>query len=140
MGEHVGEGNYPTYASVLHRSVKPGGRVLVQQMSRHGRGPAAARSSRTSSPPTCTCARSARPSRFLERAGLEVRDVQALREHYVLTVAGWLENFHAHRDRLVELVGEEVVRVWELYLVGGSMAFRDGRMGVDQILMVRRHA
>ena len=36
-----------------------------------------------------------------------------------------------------ELVGEEVVRVWRLYLVGGAMAFRDGRMGVDQILMVR---
>ncbi|MBV9831440.1 MAG: SAM-dependent methyltransferase, partial [Marmoricola sp.] len=33
--------------------------------------------------------------------------------------------------------GEEVVRVWRLYLVGGAMAFRDGRMGVDQILMVR---
>ena len=24
-----------------------------------------------------------------------------------------------------------------LYLVGGAMAFRDGRMGVDQVLMVR---
>jgi cyclopropane-fatty-acyl-phospholipid synthase len=74
---------------------------------------------------------------LFERAGLEVRDVHALREHYVLTVAGWLDNFNAHRDRLVEMMGEEVVRVWELYLVGGSMAFRDGRMGVDQLLMVR---
>jgi cyclopropane-fatty-acyl-phospholipid synthase len=55
----------------------------------------------------------------------------------VLTVGGWLENFRANRDRLVEMMGEEVVRVWELYLVGGAMAFRDGRMGVDQILMVR---
>ena len=63
--------------------------------------------------------------------------MHALREHYVRTVAGWLENFEAHRDRLTELVGEEVVRVWRLYLVGGAMAFRDGRMGVDQILMVR---
>ena len=27
--------------------------------------------------------------------------------------------------------------MWRLYLVGGAMAFRDGRMGVDQILMVR---
>src|SRR6478672_11804894 len=36
MGEHVGEKNYATYASVLHRSVKPGGYVLVQQMSRRG--------------------------------------------------------------------------------------------------------
>jgi cyclopropane-fatty-acyl-phospholipid synthase len=48
-----------------------------------------------------------------------------------------MENFGANLDRLVELVGEEVVRVWRLYLVGGAMAFRDGRMGVDQILMVR---
>ena len=39
--------------------------------------------------------------------------------------------------RLVALVGEEVVRVWRLYLVGGALAFRDGRMGVDQILCVR---
>ena len=35
------------------------------------------------------------------------------------------------------LVGDEVVRVWRLYLVGGALAFRDGRMGVDQILAVR---
>ena len=74
---------------------------------------------------------------LLERGGLEVRGVQALREHYVWTVAGWIENFEANVDRLTELVGEEVVRVWRLYLVGGSMAFRDGRMGVDQILMER---
>ena len=30
--------------------------------------------------------------------------------------------------------------MWRLYLVGGAMAFRDGRMGVDQILAVRPHA
>ena len=66
-----------------------------------------------------------------------MRDVHAMREHYVLTVAGWLERFRSNRDRLVALMGEEVYRVWELYLVGGSMSFRDGRMGVDQILMVR---
>ena len=71
----------------------PGGRVLVQQMSRDRAGTrAAARSSSRSSRPTCTCGRSARPSAYLERGGLEVRDVHALREHYVRTVAGWLEN------------------------------------------------
>jgi cyclopropane-fatty-acyl-phospholipid synthase len=74
---------------------------------------------------------------LLEASGLETRDVHALREHYVHTVAGWLGNFTANRDRLIELVGEEVVRVWHLYLIGGSLAFRDGRMGVDQILLAR---
>ena len=141
MGEHVGQANYPTYVEAVRRAVKPGGRVLVQQMSRQGRAaastPAAGRSSSRSSRPTCTCARSARPSALIEAGGLEVRDVHALREHYVLTVAGWLERFEANLPRLTELVGEEVVRVWRLYLVGGAMAFRDGRMGVDQILAVR---
>jgi cyclopropane-fatty-acyl-phospholipid synthase len=74
---------------------------------------------------------------LLERGGLEVRDVHALREHYVRTVAGWLENFELHLPELTALVGEEVVRVWRLYLVGGALAFRDGRMGVDQILCLR---
>ena len=74
---------------------------------------------------------------LLEDAGLEARDVHALREHYVLTVNGWIERFEANRSELTALVGDEVMRVWELYLVGGALAFRDGRMGVDQILLTR---
>jgi cyclopropane-fatty-acyl-phospholipid synthase len=137
MGEHVGERNYATYASVLHRSVKPGGRVLVQQMSRAGKWPGGGPFIENFIAPDMTMRPVGETVAYLERGGLEVRDVHGLREHYVLTVAGWLERFHANRERLTELVGEEVVRVFELYLVGGSMAFRDGRMGVDQILMVR---
>jgi cyclopropane-fatty-acyl-phospholipid synthase len=74
---------------------------------------------------------------LIEGGGLEVRDVHGLREHYVWTVDAWMENFTEHRAALQALVGEEAMRVWELYLVGGRMAFRDGRMGVDQILAVR---
>ncbi|QCW52180.1 class I SAM-dependent methyltransferase [Nocardioides dongxiaopingii] len=137
MGEHVGQRNYPTYAAVLHRSVRPGGRVLVQQMSRSGRWPGGGPFIESFIAPDMYMRPVGETVAMLEAGGLEVRDVHALREHYVLTVAGWLERFEANADRLTELVGEEVVRVWRLYLVGGSMAFRDGRMGVDQILMVR---
>jgi cyclopropane-fatty-acyl-phospholipid synthase len=137
MGEHVGQDNYPAYAAVLQRSVRPGGRVLVQQMSRTGRWPGGGPFIESFIAPDMYMRPVGETVAFLERAGLEVRDVHALREHYVLTVAGWLDNLRRNRERLVELMGEEVVRVWELYLVGGSMAFRDGRMGVDQILMVR---
>ncbi len=138
MGEHVGQRTYPTYAEALRRSVRPGGRVLVQQMSRTGRWPGGGPFIESFIAPDMHMRPVGDTVALLEGAGLEVRDVHALREHYVLTVAGWLENFRAHRDRLVALVGEEIYRVWELYLVGGSMAFRDGRMGVDQILMTRR--
>ena len=141
MGEHVGAKNYTTYVDVLRRSVRPGGRVLVQQMSRQGAGggkhPGGGPFIESFIAPDMTMRPVGETVALIEAGGLEVRDVHALREHYVHTVAGWMENFEANLPRLRELVGEEVVRVWRLYLVGGALAFRDGRMGVDQILAVR---
>jgi cyclopropane-fatty-acyl-phospholipid synthase len=141
MGEHVGSKHYATYAAVLHRAVRPGGQVLVQQMSRQGRNggrhPGGGPFIETFIAPHMHMRPLGETVAYLEAGGLEVRDVQALREHYVDTVAGWLDNLDRNLDRITELLGEETVRVWRLYLVGGSMAFRDGRMGVDQILMER---
>ncbi len=137
MGEHVGERNYPAYVDVLRRSVRPGGRVLVQQMSRTGRHRGGGPFIESFIAPDMSMRPVGETVALLERGGLEVRDVHALREHYVRTVACWLESFEAHLRELTDLVGEEVVRVWRLYLVGGALAFRDGRMGVDQILSVR---
>jgi cyclopropane-fatty-acyl-phospholipid synthase len=74
---------------------------------------------------------------LIEEAGLEVRDVHALREHYVRTVDAWYATFESHWDEVVAMVGEEMARVWRLYLVGGALAFEEGRMGVDQILAVK---
>ncbi|GAA3821032.1 cyclopropane-fatty-acyl-phospholipid synthase family protein [Nocardioides panacisoli] len=137
MGEHVGERNYPTYARVLHDAVRPGGRVLVQQMSRTGPWPGGGPFIESFIAPDMYMRPVGETAGLLEASGLELRDVHALREHYVQTVAGWIERFEQNVDQLTELVGEEMVRVWRLYLVGGSMAFRDGRMGVDQLLLVR---
>ena len=137
MGEHVGERNYPAYVDVLRRSVRPGGRVLVQQMSRTGKHPGGGPFIESFIAPDMHMRPVGETVALLERGGLEVRDVHGLREHYVRTVQGWLENFELNLPELTALVGEEVVRVWRLYLVGGALAFRDGRMGVDQILCVR---
>jgi cyclopropane-fatty-acyl-phospholipid synthase len=70
-------------------------------------------------------------------AGLEIRDVQAMREHYPRTVAAWARTLEQRWDDAVALVGAEQARVWRLYLAGGSLAFEQNRMGVDQILLVR---
>jgi cyclopropane-fatty-acyl-phospholipid synthase len=141
MGEHVGQANYPTYVDVLRRNVKPGGRVLVQQMSRGAAGrnahPGGGPFIEAFIAPDMHMRPVGETVSLIEAGGLEVRDVHALREHYVRTVDAWIERFEAHLDGLRALVPEEVVRVWRLYLVGGGMAFRDGRMGVDQILAVR---
>ncbi len=137
MGEHVGEDNYPTYVDVLRQRARPGGRVLVQQMSRTGRHPGGGPFIESFIAPDMHMRPVGNTVAYLEAGGLEVRDVHALREHYVRTVDGWLERFEANLPALIDLVGEEATRVWRLYLVGGRLAFRDGRMGVDQILCVR---
>jgi cyclopropane-fatty-acyl-phospholipid synthase len=139
MGEHVGEQNYPVYAGVLQRMVVPGGRVLVQQMSRGVIAPGGGAFIEAYIAPDMHMRPVGETVAFLERAGLEVRDVHALREHYVRTVQAWYETFEEHWTEAVALVGEEVARVWRLYLVGGGLAFEEGRMGVDQILAVRPH-
>jgi cyclopropane-fatty-acyl-phospholipid synthase len=138
MGEHVGQANYPVYAAQLLRQLKPEGRLLLQQMSRTGTHPGGGAFIESYIAPDMHMRPVGQTVDLLESAGFEVRDVHALREHYVRTVAAWYETFEKRWDEAVALVGEEVARVWRLYLVGGALAFQEGRMGVEQILAVKR--
>ena len=136
MGEHVGQRNYPVYTGQIHRLLTPGGRALIQQMSRTTR-PGGGPFIEAFIAPDMHMRPVGETVALIEQAGLEVRDVHALREHYVWTVDAWYATFEANWDTVVAMVGEEVARVWRLYLVGGALAFEEGRMGVDQILMVK---
>jgi cyclopropane-fatty-acyl-phospholipid synthase len=137
MGEHVGEANYPLFASTLHRLVRPGGRVLVQQMSRHGTAPGGGAFIERYIAPDMHMRPVGETLDLLENAGLEVRDVQAMRENYVRTIRAWAQTLEERWAAAVALVGIETARIWRLYLVGSAIAFEEGRMGVDQILAVR---
>ncbi|RKT77100.1 cyclopropane-fatty-acyl-phospholipid synthase [Terracoccus luteus] len=136
MGEHVGQANYPTYARGIHDLLRPGGRALVQQMSRTTR-PGGGPFIEAFIAPDMHMRPVGETVAMFERAGLEMRDVHGMREHYVRTVNAWYDTFESNWPRVLDLVGEEVGRVWRLYLVGGALAFEEGRMGVDQMLMVR---
>jgi len=135
MGEHVGERHYPGYVDVMHRALKPGGHLLLQQMSRHeGTAPGGGPFIESYIAPDMHMRPLWQTIRHVEGGGFEIRDVEAMREQYVRTVDHWIEAFEANYDKVVALQGEEVARVWRLYLVGGGLAFEQGRMGVDQIL------
>ncbi|KAB2973157.1 methyltransferase domain-containing protein [Streptomyces sp. SS1-1] len=141
MAEHVGAERYLEYADVLHRLLKPGGRLLNHQI---GRRPQRDESSYQVDefidayvfpdgelqPIGVTVAQ-------LERAGFEVRDVEALREHYALTLRRWVTNLEDHWDRAVRLTGPGRARVWRLYMAASALAFERNRIGVNQVLAVR---
>jgi cyclopropane-fatty-acyl-phospholipid synthase len=138
MAEHVGEAMVREYAGILARLVRPGGRVLNHAIARR----AGTRPSKSSFiwryvfpdgellPLQTTVA-------ALESAGLEVRDVEALREHYALTLREWVRNLEAHWAECVRLVGEGRARVWRVYMAGSALGFESGMIGVNQVLAVR---
>ncbi len=141
MGEHVGDAEYVVFVDSIFRYLKPGGRALIQQMSRSndapGDSPGGGPFIETYIAPDMHMKPLAKTIGLIAASGLEIRDVQAMREHYPQTVAGWAAKLEENWDTAVKLIGEENARVWRLYLVGGSLAFEENRMGVDQILSVK---
>jgi len=137
MGEHVGDSEYVDFAETIHRALRPGGRALVQQMSRSGVAPGGGAFIETYIAPDMHMKPLHTTIGLLAGSGLEIRHVEAMREHYPRTVAAWARTLEQNWARAVELVGEQTARVWRLYLAGGALAFEQNRMGVDQILAVR---
>ena len=64
----------------------------------------------------------------MERAGLEVVDIENLRRHYALTLDAWGERFDRNWDRIRALdpqrFTERFRRVWRVYIYGCAEMFR----------------
>jgi cyclopropane-fatty-acyl-phospholipid synthase len=137
MGEHVGDAQYPRFCASLYRRLKPGGRLLIQQMSRQGRKPGGGPFIESYIAPDMSMRPVGDTIKLIENAGFEVTGVQAMREHYVRTIRAWADNFERNLPAITQLLPPEQVRIWRLYLAGGALAFEEGRMGVDQILATK---
>jgi len=141
MAEHVGADRYLEYAEDLYRLLKPGGRLLNHQIARR---PQRDESSYNVDEfidayvfPDGELAPLGSTVGQLERAGFEVRDVEAIREHYGLTLRRWVANLEADWARAMRLAGPGRARVWRLYMAACALAFERNRIGVNQVLAVR---
>ncbi|MEU8881868.1 cyclopropane-fatty-acyl-phospholipid synthase family protein [Streptomyces hydrogenans] len=137
MGEHVGDAEYPAFATKLHDALRPEGRLLIQQMSRGAHAPGGGAFIETYIAPDMHMRPVGRTVDVLETAGMETRSVESLREHYATTIDAWRATLEQRWTAIEALVGRTTARVWRLYLAGASLAFTERRMGVDQILAVR---
>ncbi|MEM9371006.1 MAG: cyclopropane-fatty-acyl-phospholipid synthase family protein [Pseudomonadota bacterium] len=68
----------------------------------------------------------------MERAKLEVHDVEGWRRHYARTTRIWCERLTARREEAEALVGPETYRLWSAYLGGCSLAFLRGSARIFQ--------
>jgi cyclopropane-fatty-acyl-phospholipid synthase len=134
MGEHVGAAGYPAFAARLARLLRPGARLVLQQMSRYG-GPADGGPFIASYiAPDMHMRPLPHTLALLQAAGLEIVSVLGLRAHYVRTFEAWRERLEARFDEATALLGLPGARVWRLFLAGGGLAFELGTTGVDQIV------
>ncbi|MCA1842366.1 MAG: cyclopropane-fatty-acyl-phospholipid synthase family protein [Actinobacteria bacterium] len=138
MFEHVGRARRRRYFDALAGVLRPQGRLLNHAISTPG---GAGFGRRT------FVARYVFPDGELQdladtvagaqHSGLEVRDVESLREHYPLTLRRWLDNVEGRWDDVVGLIGPTRARIWRLYMTGCIVSFDVGEVDVHQVLAVK---
>jgi cyclopropane-fatty-acyl-phospholipid synthase len=143
LTEHIGEKSLPSYFRFLHSRLRPQGRLLNHCIMR---------------PTTLDKAniRNGFINRYvfpdgeleglgtivsaMQNNGFEVRHEENLREHYAQTLKHWCENLDAHWDEVVEEVGANKARVWQLYMAGSRLGFDRRDIELHQVLGVRTEA
>lgn len=139
MYEHVGRAQLGTYVRAVRELLNPGGAFLNHGITRLTEGPEDRRTfiNRFVFPDGELHPLDAVLGE-MHAAGLEIRDVESLREHYTLTLRHWLANLESGYEDAVREIGEERARVWQLYIAGSAAAFASGAISVFQTLALKR--
>jgi len=145
MVEHVGVARLPIYFRQAFQLLRPGGLFL-----NHGIAPVVPRDHGLRN-------RLLRQGGFVEKyvfpdgelpflhetaaaaveAGLELRDVESLREHYALTLRHWLGRLEQSRVEAERAVGATAYRIWRLYMAGAASDFERAQNTVFQTVYVK---
>ena len=144
MFEQVGEELLPEFFATVASYLRPGGVFLNQGLAAHhdlhaklGRRGESFMSRYVF--PDGDVVPIAIALRAAELARLEVRDVESLREHYVLTLGHWVSRLEQHHAEAAAAVDEVAYRIWRLYMAGSRYAFRTGRLNLYQALFAKPH-
>ncbi len=139
MMEHVGGAKLPEYFENALRLLRPGGVFLNHAIARAGDRPKPEQPTFTDVYvfPDGELVPIGETLSAAEKTGFEVRDVENLREHYVLTLRDWLHGLEDHADEARRLAGETNYRIWRLYLAGSAHYFKTRKLDVYQTLLVK---
>lgn len=140
LTEHIGIAQLDAYAASLSVKLRPQGRLLNHCITRpDDDSPAIQKRGFITRYvfPDGELPGVGRLVATLQRAGLEVRHEENLREHYAWTTRAWCRNLDAHWEQAVAEVGLGTARVWAMYLAGSQLSFEKGDIQLHQILAVK---
>ena len=133
MLEHVAKQDYAELGKVIKRCLKPSGRGLLHSIGRITQRPMNPWIERHifpgAYPPTLS-----EMMQILEPNQLAVLDVENLRLHYAQTIQTWVQRFEQHKTVISEMMDEQFIRAWSLYLYGSIAAFNVGKLQLFQLV------
>ena len=143
MFEHVGLKNLPVYFGAVRKLLKEKGLFLnhgiTTDFTDSGRN-AGKKFVNTFVFPDGELTYISNVTRFMEKSGFEVLDVESLRTHYAKTLEHWVRNLEKNQNEARSLVPEKVYRIWRLYMAGCSYGFEKGNINVYQVLASKHSA
>jgi cyclopropane-fatty-acyl-phospholipid synthase len=139
MAEHLGTGGLPPYFARVHENLREGGVYLhhcinLRPNTPYPRWTAFARKYVF---PNGGIVSVLKTLEFAAATGFEVRHVENLREHYVLTLENWVRRLDARREEARRIVGDVSYRIYRLYMAGATMGFRYGTYELQQCLLAK---
>jgi len=139
VGEHFGPHEFAGYFKKCYELLKPGGQLLVQQITlfEYRDAPGVRVFSKNFIFPDGQLVHVNLLTEQAERAGLEVRDVECIREHYPKTLTRWLGNLEANHAELAAATDEATYRTFRLYLSGAKHGFLTNLYNLYQLLYVK---
>ena len=156
MFEHVGRARMPAYFGSIREALRPGGLFLNHGISMQANAPKNTFASRLKDPLNYLLVGTSPMTKYVfpdseliplsevnlvaEQAGLEVRDVENMREHYDLTLRHWIRRLEENEAEATRLVGPATYRAWRLYFAASAYRFGIGRINVNQTLLTRPDA
>lgn len=145
MFEHVGHANLGEYFRILQQQVKPGGLIMNHGITaKHTDGRPVGRGAGTFIGryvfPHGELPHLATAVGQMSEQGLEVVDVESLRQHYALTLEHWSSNLESSLAQASTLVSDKALRIWRIYLAGCAYGFRKNWINIHQILAVKPHS
>jgi cyclopropane-fatty-acyl-phospholipid synthase len=138
--EHVGIPNYPAFFGAVRARLRDGGLYLNHGIVHefHWKPTSQTAFLYRHVFPNGDLAGLSETLTEIERAGLEILDVEGLRLHYARTCRQWVERLCARADEARRLASERTYRTWLLYLTCSAVAFEGGSIGLYQVLS-RKH-
>ena len=133
MLEHVAIRDYQELGDIIKSCLKADGRGLIHCIGRTVKGPMNAWIERRIFPGARPPALS-QMMRIFEPNDIAIYDIENIRLHYSRTLEMWAQRFEQHKPEITEMMDEEFVKAWGLYLYGSIAAFNSGHLQLFQVV------